>query len=137
MPEWAASTPWWVVLGLAVAFGTAAVKFARWTGRVDSSLGTLTKAVSEIREDIKKLLHGRPSKTASAGSPLRLTDLGRKISEDLDAASIIDDLVPGLRQQAEDKHAYDIQELSFNFVRDEYEPSAAMPGRTRAAVRRR
>ena len=129
MPEWAASTPWWVVLGLAVAFGTAAVKFARWTGRVDSSLDTLAKAVAEIREDIKKLLHGQPSKTVTAGSPLRLTELGRKISEDLDAASIVDGLVSGLRYQAEGKHAYDIQELSFNFVRDEYEPSAGIDAR--------
>ena len=123
MPEWAAATPWWVILGLAVALVGAVVKFARWTGRVDSSLDTLGKGIAEIREDIKKLLHGQPSKTVDSGSPLQLTELGRKVAENLGAALIVDALACDLRARAEGKQAYDIQELSFDFIRDEYQPT--------------
>jgi len=124
MPEWAAQTPWWAALALLVAIGGAIVKFSRWTGRVDSTLESLGKSIAEIREDIKKILHNRPSKTVDSDSPLHLTDLGRKISDDLEAKTVIDSLASSLRPRAEGKHAYDIQELSFSFMRDEYAPSA-------------
>ena len=123
MPEWAAATPWWVVLGLVIALVGAIVKFARWTGRVDSSLDTLAKGIAEIREDIKKLLHGQPSKTVSSDSPLQLTDLGKRISATLGTSSIVDSLAQELQGRAKGKQAYDIQELSFGFIRDEYRPS--------------
>ncbi len=56
MPEWAAGTPWWIVLGLAAAIVTAIVKFSRWTSRVDSTLEALGKGIAEIREDIKQII---------------------------------------------------------------------------------
>lgn len=129
MPEWAEATPWWVVLGLAVALIGAIIKFARWTGRVDSSLETLGKGIAEIREDIKKILHGQPSKTVSSDSPLQLTELGQRISASLDTPSIADALARELQARAEGKQPYDIQELSFDCVRDEYRPSDEVDAR--------
>ncbi len=129
MPEWAAQTPWWVVLGLAVALVGAIVKLARWTGRVDSSLDTLAKGIAEIREDIKKLLNGQASKTIDSASPLRLTEVGQKVSDILDVSSIAEGIVPLLREEAAGKLAYDIQELCFEYVRDKYEPGAEVDAR--------
>ena len=102
MPEWAADRPRWVVFGLVIAVVGTIVKFARWTGRVDASLDTLGKGIAEIREDIEKLLHGQPSKTVDSGSPLRLTDLGRRISEALETEGIVNGLVPR-RGRCEDR----------------------------------
>ena len=136
MPEWAETTPWWVVAGLAVTFIAAIIKFARWTGRVDSRLNALDKAIAglrkeiaEIREDIRKLLHGQSAKTISSDSPLKLTELGQRISTSLDTPSIADGLARELRARAEGKQPYDIQELSFDFVRDEYRPSDEVDAR--------
>jgi len=129
MPEWAAATPWWVALGLLIAFVTAVWQFARWTGRVDTKLDDLGKAVAEIREAITKLLQGQSSKTVSSGSPLQLTDLGKRISADLGIPSIAASLAHELRERVSGKPAYDIQELSFAFIRDEYRPGAEMDAR--------
>ena len=43
-------------------------------------------------------------------------------SESIDAPAIVKGLAPGLCERADGKPPYDIQELCFNFVRDEYKP---------------
>lgn len=121
--------PIWIVVGLAVAGGLIAI--GRWIGAVNADRETFkgfieaaSKDIREIRDDIKKMLQWHPSKTVSSDSPLKLTELGRKISEALDAAELAADLAAELRSRAEGKHAYDIQELAFLFIRDEYGPGA-------------
>ena len=85
LPEWATSTPWWVVVGLTVTIVYAVVRFTRWTSRVDTRLDTLTdmiqKGLDEVREDIKRILERQgPQDTVEARSPIQLTDFGREIS---------------------------------------------------------
>ena len=137
MPEWIADTPWWIfvgIVGVLAALGRFIFKMGKWVERVDSSLTTfketVTKiqedmkdAVSEIREDIKKILQWMPSKTIDSDSPLKPTQLGLKVSESIDAPLIVKDLVPSLRARADGKHPYDIQEICFDFIRDEYKPN--------------
>ena len=121
--------PIWIVVGLAAAGVLIAI--GRWIGAVNADRGTFGSSVEavrdeirEIRDDIRKLLQGQPSNTVSSDSPLKLTEVGIKVSEVLDAAKLADDLAAELRPRAEGKHAYDIQELAFRFVRDEYGPDA-------------
>ena len=53
---------------------------------------------------------------------MRLTELGRKISARLGAAAIADSLVPHARERASGLQPYEIQELCFAYIRNEYEP---------------
>ena len=140
MPEWAAQTPWWVVVGLAVTLVMTIVKVSRWTQRVDASIGsvnnridslekTLQDGLAEVRADIRKILHWQASKTIESESPLRLTEIGRKVSVSLDMPSVAEKLVPVLRAQTEGQHPYDIQKWCFEYVRDEYRPSPEFDAR--------
>ena len=120
--------PLWILVFLAVA--GALITIGKWIGAVNSKQGDFEKFmisvgdnIKVIQEDIKKLLSWQTSKTITAESPLKLTALGKKISESIDAAGLADSLASHLRAEAEGKQAYDIQELVFSFVRDEYHPS--------------
>ena len=140
MPEWAAQTPWWVVVGLVITLVMTIVKISRWTQRVDASIGsvnnridslakTLQEGLAEVRADIRKILHWQASKTIESESPLRLTETGRKVSDILDIPSVAEKLMPMLRTQTDGKHPYDIQERCFEYVRDEYRPSPEFDAR--------
>ena len=64
-----------------------------------------------------------PSQTVDSNSPLKLTAVGNKVSKSIDSISIVKGLATDLRVKADGKLPYDIQELCFNFIRDEYKPS--------------
>ena len=64
-----------------------------------------------------------PSQTVDSNSPLKLTAVGDKVSKRIDSISIVKGLATDLRVKADGKLPYDIQELCFNFIRDEYKPS--------------
>ena len=97
--------------------------FGKWSGGVNTKLGAFEKAVSEIRDDIKKILLWIPSKTVDSDSPLKLTKVGEKVAETISARSIVKNFATDLRTRAEGKLPYDIQDLCFDFIRDEYKPS--------------
>ena len=48
--------------------------------------------------------------------------MGQKVSKSIDAPSIVKGIAPTLRERAGGKLPYDIQELCFDFIRDEYKP---------------
>ena len=117
--------PWWAVVGI----GAALVSIGIWVGNVSSNLKALKEAVREIKESVDKIresingfLHELTSKTLNPGSPLEPNDLGQKVSKSIDAPSIAKGIAPTLRERAGGKLPYDIQELCFDFIRDEYKP---------------
>ena len=121
MPEWAADTPWWVVVGLTVTFGYAIIKFTRWTGRVDTRLDTLSemlqKGLDEVRADIKRILDGPTLRnTVAADSPIQLTDFGREISAATSANEWARINVPSLKADAAGKEEFDVFELCVSYV---------------------
>ena len=59
----------------------------------------------------------------SSKSPIQLTKFGNEISKTLDFQATAKELAPKLRQRAAGKLKYDIQTLSFDFIRREYQPS--------------
>ena len=133
MPELAAATPWLAIVGAvaaAIVIGGVLVSIGIWIGSVNANLKTFKDAVGEIKEAVDKIrdttnsvLHELTSKTLAPGSPLEPNELGKKVSEAIGVPSIVKGLAAGLSEKAEGKHPYDIQELCFNFVRDDYEPS--------------
>lgn len=128
-------TAWvpWVIAVSASAAVLAIFKGGIWVGRVGTRLTALEKTLSEglneLREDVKKILHWQASKTIDSGSPLRLTDIGKHASDVLDLPSVADDLLPMLTESAKGRDAYDIQQLCFDYVRDEYKPSPEFDAR--------
>ena len=119
MNEWLASPQFWVLLFAAVGtiFG-----FGLWKGRVDSDRASFKEFMKEVRNDIKEILRRLPSHTLAGSSPLRLTDLGKSISERLDAPALAQDLAPLLQQRIKGKTPYEIQEMCFDYIRHEYKP---------------
>lgn len=120
------TVPWGLWLGagaiILVAAVTAAIKLANWHGAVNTDRTNFKKFMDEVRDDIKKILQRLPASPVTAQSPLRLTDLGERISQELDAPSIIRELSTVLRGRASGKLAYEIQELSFEYIQEEYQP---------------
>ena len=117
--------PWWAAAGI----GAALVSIGIWVGNVTTNLKGLKGAVREIKEAVDKIrdntnsvLHELTSKTLNPGSPLEPNELGYKVSKSIDAPSIVKGLASGLRERADGKLPYDIQELCFDFIRDEYKP---------------
>ena len=115
--QWLANPLVWIGV-VALVFG-----IGKWVGNVNSDRKSFKEFMNEVRDDIKKTLDRLPPPLpVTAGSPLALTDLGRKISERLSAGTLADSLVPILRERTSGKDPYEIQELCFAYVRGEYEP---------------
>ena len=67
--------------GLFVRSNKASHKFGKWQEEVDTDRKAFKDFMKEIRQDIKKILERLPQRTIESTSPLRLTDLGKKISQ--------------------------------------------------------
>ena len=101
-------------------------------GNIDRNLQAFRDFAREIRDDVRDiqkdikgiLLHLRPETTAS-GSPIRLTDLGRSISETLGAPAWAASHAETLVERVIEAPPYDIQELAFQHVEMEFPDDGA------------
>ena len=84
-PEWVTTVVGIGSLGLLLTIGAFLWRGARWSGSVDSDLGTLKDFMREIREDIKKIFSRLPERVSVGQSPRRLTGFGRAIALTIDA----------------------------------------------------
>ena len=121
----------WIIMLTSVCT-VAGIIFAagRWKGEIDSERkrleSTLNAFMAEIRADIKKIFLRLPSSTLSEESPLQLTELGRGISERLEAPRWASETAEKVRPRTKGMVPYDIQEFCRLYVRDDYEPSQEM-----------
>lgn len=113
-----------VVLFLAIL--GALYRFQWWRGRVDEHMTTVRDFMKEVRLDIKKLLGSHTPPTVVGTSPLRLTPLGQEISVALDVSSWAKRAVGLLGDRARGKRPDEIQELCFEYIYDEFRPSAEL-----------
>ena len=113
MAEWL-NTPLIATVVLAVIGAIWAA--ARWTGKVDGKLGDLTKAVDEIRADIKKIFQRLPDPVVAGTSPLQLTDFGEKIAKSIDAHTWALTLAPTVLPDVEGKRPFEIDTFSQSYV---------------------
>ena len=113
----------YILAGAAAVVGIAAmlVKIGAWKGRMDEHRDTASSFMEEIRADIKRIL-GRLSPALEGSSPIRLTDLGRRVSEKLELSSWASQEAARFREYTAGKSAYDIQEFCFDYVRNEFKP---------------
>ena len=81
-------------------------------------------AVQALAKRTKRTKRARwEGQALSSKSPIQLTKFGNEISRTLDFQATAKELAPKLRQRAAGKLKYDIQTLSFDFIRREYQPS--------------
>ena len=124
MPEWIATSPWWAFLTVGGLILSAGI----WIGKVHTNLGTLKSFtenvrddIRELRQDIKRLLSWQGSPTVGGKSPLSLTEIGKKVSNELNMPDMAARLAPYLKSRVEGMLPYDIQEFCFDYIRDEYQ----------------
>ena len=70
----------------------------------------------EVRNDIKNILLHLDPLPVARGSPLRLTDLGQSISDELNVAGWAERTAPELKKKAKGMTAYKVQEMCFEYV---------------------
>ena len=90
-----------------------------WITKVNASRSTLAEFIKEIRDDIKKIFDRLPAPTVASQSPIRLTDLGREIAEEIKVSEWVSECADGLQGRIESKSAYDIQEFCFQYAQNE------------------
>lgn len=118
----------WLLPGAVLTLGVLIWKAARWTGKVDADLGALKDFMEEIRGDIKKIFAKIGPPLVSSESPLRLTELGEKVAECLDAHGWATRVAPDLLPQIEGFEPYQIDDFANTHVtnhRSEWEQKIA------------
>ncbi len=114
----------WLPVATAVGLVSALLGIGIWIGGVNSDRENFKEFIREVREDIKKILRRLPPRTIEGASPLRLTELGRAISKELDAGKWAREVAPSVQCDADD--AFGIQQLSFEYAKQEDSFSPAM-----------
>ena len=129
MADWYDNPLVWIgAIAMIVALARLVFLFGQWKGKVDEAQSTFKTALDafmeEIRADIKEILERMGPAKSTGGSPITLTDLGRKISARLDAGAIADSLVPKIRARVSGMQPYEVQKPCFDYIRGgEFKPT--------------
>lgn len=91
--------------------------FDKWKGEVDSERTSFKEFMKEIREKIDKIFERLPANTLLSSSPLRLADLGEKVSERIGAAGLAAGLSDALFTKVKDKSPYEVQQFCLDYVK--------------------
>lgn len=70
--------------------------------------GKIERDLKEIRDDIKSLIRGRQPAAVEGASPLKLTDLGERLADCLDAKAWAEREAGGLLPAAKGRQAFEI-----------------------------
>ena len=97
----------------------AVISFIQWHANVNADRKTFKEFMNEIKNDIKTILLRLPPSATSQNSPIRLTELGDKIVQDVKPEAWISMYADQLLPQTEDKTLYQIQQLAFEFAEKE------------------
>lgn len=120
----------WVVVILAAL--SAAVAMGKWMGSVGEftkdakgTFDTIKDKLEEVSTNLTILVDRSRTQTLDRGSRLRLTELGQRVAKEVDAESMMAQIAVDIAGRAFDKEPYDVQNLCFEYVRNEYKPSKA------------
>ena len=102
----------------ALGFVGALVTIGIWVGRVNSNRAQFKAFMREIGDELKEIrasIQGifiRLGGPVTGDSPLRLTDMGDAISESLAIKEFVSRIADEIKDQAEGKQDFEIQEIS-------------------------
>ena len=120
-PGWVAP----IVIG-AIAIITLIYKVGTWVGSVNEHKRTVGAFMEEIRNDMKVLLRRVPPPTVTGSSPLRLTDLGEKVSAKIGAVEWAKQTAEAFGDRVVGRRPDEIQDFCFGYVNgDEFQPDNA------------
>ena len=126
---------WIVPIALVViAVVTGVGKLVYWMGEVNTDRKGVNDFMKEIRDDVKEILGRLAPSPLAGGSPLRLTDLGKSISVTLEAKAWAERTAQGLQAQIEGKQPYEIHEISFAHVKDDFTPTDEQDARIKSCA---
>ena len=138
MPEWF-NTPLIIIATMAV--GTGLIRFGQWMGSVNSDRDVFKEFMRDIRNDIKEIrasitgIFARlPASPIAGESPYRLTDLGRAMSDSLGGRAWAERVAPSLSQLVRGREPYEVQDICFGYVRNEFTPTDEQDARIRACA---
>ena len=107
--------PLWILVALTVL--GLAVKGLFWLRDVHNMKEGWQTFAKEIRDDIKKILERiPPPKTLESASPLRLSEIGEKISKSMNAAAWATRVAPSLASDVAGKQPFEIDQFSDEYV---------------------
>lgn len=109
LPSWVAPVS---VLGIVAAVLTAGI----WIGAVNSDRANFKEFMKEIREKIDKIMDRLPSPGLVRESPLRLSELGEKISKRVGGKIWVKKVIDGVLPSVEGKRASEIERFCFDYV---------------------
>lgn len=98
---------------------SAITGIAYWAGSTHRSVRTLERFMDEIRTDIKKIFEKLPPSTVAGDSPLQLTDLGKKVSEEIQASEWAKKIASAIALEVAGRHPYEVQEFCLEYVKKE------------------
>lgn len=106
----------WLPIATAVTLATAILSIGIWIGSVNTDRTNFKEFMREIKDKIDKIFSRLPPVVATGQSPIRLTDLGKAISKELDASAWANRIADTVQDRVKGKEAYDIQHFSFEYV---------------------
>lgn len=113
--------PAYWALGISITLGITAItfafKFGNWHGKVNSELASFREFINEVRADIKQILNRLPQTPTTSASPIRLTELGERISYRIDAKNWAKATARNLIDETKDMDSFLIQEFSFDHAK--------------------
>lgn len=116
--------PEWITDPRAIAAVVTAIGgIGYWIGQVNSDrknfktfMAEVRKDMAEIRNKFDTILLRLPPKPVTGSSPLRLTDLGDEIADELNAYEWASTLAPSLREDVHDMLPFEIDEFCHDYV---------------------
>ena len=95
---------------------------AKWAGQVDADRENFKDFIKEVRGKLDSLFRLVSRGTVDAGSPTRLTDLGREVSDEIGAGEWAKNQAALFARQLQGKQPYESQDFSFDYVFNRHEP---------------
>lgn len=117
MSYWALGISITVAVTVIIAALTLTFRGGEWYGKVNSDRDTFKEFMKEIREKIDQILANLPKTPITPGSPLRLNELGEKVSEQTAASEWAIEQSEDLYEQTAGFDAMQIQEHAFSHAK--------------------
>jgi len=117
--------------GILIAIGMI-FKLGAWKGSVDKNLSTVNEFITEIRNDVKDILKRLGPAPISSASPVRLTDLGVRISNDINAKNWAEHTAHQMVEQTKGLDPFEIQEKAFDKA-NSFDPDEALLKKMRSS----
>ena len=106
------------LIGGIYAIVRISLAIGQWKGRNDESVTSIKGTLETIQNDVKKIFR-LLSPEAEVASPLRLTDLGREVSADLDGTNWAEKTASELVDQLRGKQPFEIDAYASEYVQDD------------------